>query len=140
MMPRALAMAMLILPPLLALLGGGLFIALAMRFRKGFGAIHDLPPGGKAMIAVLLLVHAGYLAAPLLHAAHKSALALWLTSPVAILATLGLILAASIGSRASETPWIAVGAVIAIALYWAPIAALVWSRWITAGRTRSSAG
>lgn len=128
-MHRALSMAMLILPPALAILGGATFIALAIKFRKSFGTIHDLPPGAKATIALLLLAHAGYLAAPFLHVASKRTLALWLTSPVAIIATLAIIVSAIIGARASsDSHWIALGALIAFALYATPIAALIWGR------------
>lgn len=127
-MPRALALAMLILPPLLALLGGTFFLALAIRFRKGFGAIHDLPPGGKALILAALIVHAGYLAAPFLHVAHKRAIALWLTSPIAIAATLTLVVVIARANRSVEPTWTALAVCTALVLYWTPIAALIWGR------------
>lgn len=122
-------MAMLFVPPALALLSGGVFLSLAVKFRKSFGVIHDLPPGGKAMVALLLLIHAGYLAAPFLHMASKRSLALWLTTPVAIIATLSIILIGAFASRDnSDAPWLLLVALIALAMYWTPIAALLWSR------------
>lgn len=122
-------MAMLILPPGVALLSGGVFLALAVKFRKSFGVIHDLPPGGKAMVGLLLLVHAGYIAAPLLHVASKRTLALWVTTPIAVIGSIAIVVGLLVGSRGtSDAPWFSLVAVVALALYWAPIAALLWGR------------
>lgn len=87
----------------------------------------DLPAGGKAMVAGLLLLHVGYLAAPFLHVASRRGLALWLTTPMAVVGTIALVVTAAVAAR-TEVPWPVLIALASIVLYWTPIAALVWGR------------
>lgn len=132
-MPRWLAMSLLLLSPLLILGLTALVLKITSDFRRSFGAVNPTPVGAVAVAAAFLALHAGYAAAPFLLTGGRRTLALCLTTPPAILASLlvlGLIATNGLrpGAVGQTAAGFAVSLVLFVVAYWAPIAGLVWSR------------
>lgn len=85
-MQYAVSILLLCLPPIVltGLIGGTLYWARA--FRRSFGAHNPLTRGAILVAALFMFTHAGYYGAPILFAIGRSTLALWLVTPVALVA------------------------------------------------------
>lgn len=132
MPPRPLIFIPLILSPATILIGTLLLLQLIAGFRKGFGAITELPPAAMGAALVFLAIHAGFFAAPFLYSSNRRSLALWLTAPLAALATLIALaaLARLLGGEAEDARRWLVPAILGsvIVAYWAPVATLALAR------------
>ena len=86
-MQATVSILLLCVPPIVltGLLGGTL--SLVSGFRKGFGAHRPLTAATYLIAGAFALLHGGYYGAPLLLSLDRAALALWLTAPVALVAT-----------------------------------------------------
>lgn len=87
MLIHVFTIALLTLPPV-ALTGGFVGVLIFIRsWRRAWGAHRQ--NNGAMLLATLafLLIHAGYLASPVLFHLSRATLALWLTVPVALLLT-----------------------------------------------------
>ena len=129
MHPRPIVLIPLILSPVTILVGTLLLLQLIAGFRKGFGAFTELPPAAVWAGLVSLAIHAGFFAAPFLYyTSNRRSLALWLTAPIAILATLVALaaLARLLGGEAEDARRWLIPAILGgiIVAYWAPVATL----------------
>jgi multisubunit Na+/H+ antiporter MnhG subunit len=88
MLIHVLTLALLTLPTV-ALAGGFIGVMIFIRaWRRAWGA-HRQNTGAMVLASLaFLLIHAGYLASPVLFHLNLATLALWLTVPVAMLVTL----------------------------------------------------
>ena len=102
-MSRFTTILLLCLPPLanigviIWLLG---FIA---AFRRSFGAHSEIPFGALAGAGVLLVLHAGYFAAPVLVQAGRTGMALALMTPAALIASGAALFLFGFDTPSSET-------------------------------------
>ena len=132
-MPRWVLMLMTVVPPLVLVGVAGLVLRVARDFRRSFGASSGVTPGAVVVACLFLLVHGGYLAAPFLVGGERRSLGLWLTTPLAVLATLALV--AMMGTEHLRPSVLGQGAALyavtvggLMLAYWAPVAALAWGR------------
>lgn len=91
-MPRPAMTLVLCIPPVVFVTLALGVVSLAHAFRKSFGAHSSASVASFIFVLVVIGVHAGYFAAPFLYHAGRTTLALWLTMPVAIIATIGVFL------------------------------------------------
>lgn len=91
-MPRPVMTFVLAIPPVVFVALALGVVALAQAFRKSFGTHSSATLASWIFVVVVIGVHAGYFAAPFLYNAGRATLALWLTMPLAIIATVGVFL------------------------------------------------
>lgn len=130
MLPRLLVFGVLVLSPIVIVAGVVLMLSVIAGFRRGFGAISELPPAALAAAVVVLAVHGGFFAAPFLFAAGRRGLAVGVTAPVAVVGTLAIIAGGVwLLRESSEAPGWLVPALVGMvaAAYIAPVCALVLS-------------
>lgn len=132
-MPRWIAMSLLVISPLVVLGLTALVLKFARDLRRSFGAVSETPASAIAVAGLFLALHAGYAAAPFLLTGGRRTLALWLTTPLAAVATLLLLSMmatqhlrpGSLGQGAALFAFTVLGL---LATYWGPVASLAWSR------------
>lgn len=86
-MSRFTTTVLLCLPPLAIIAIIVWCVGFIAAFRRSFGAHAEIPVGAVAGAAILLVLHAGYFAAPWLVHAGRAGLALMLMVPAALLAS-----------------------------------------------------
>ncbi len=90
-MPAAVSILLLCVSPIVLTGAIGFALNMVAGFRKGFGAHTALPTSAILVTAGALVLHAGYFLSPVLLYADHVAIALWLVTPIAVLASLALL-------------------------------------------------
>ena len=103
-MPRPLMTFLLVIPPVVFVALALGVVSIANAFRKSFGTHSSATVSSWIFVLVVIGVHAGYFAAPFLYNAGRTTLALWLTMPLAIIATIGVCLYFPIAGAGSLIP------------------------------------
>jgi len=133
--PRWLAMIMLVTSPVMlttVVVGSLMFVA---SFRKGFGAFTTIRPEAVLIAAGFWALHLGFILAPFLYMHERKSLAMWLTIPLAVLASLMIaffVMQESGHPRnvASGVANLLMNAMMfgGVVVYWLPVAALMTGR------------
>jgi hypothetical protein len=127
MFPSWLVYGCLVASPVVITGGTVAALSLIAGFRKGFGAFTTLPPAAFTAALGFLALHGGFFAAGFLYAHGRRGLALWLTAPVSVIATLVLLATAVKLSDSTQDAgrWLVptmLGA--GVVAYWGPVVAL----------------